>query len=104
MASFTPDPTVHPVARSARRNVVKPSRLRRRVTSTACGFALLLGSFPAFSRAADDAPEHDGRLEGYSDSVALEKSGVGLTWLLFIVLSLIGCSVLFKNAKRSHLD
>ena len=48
--------------------------------------------------------ETDGRLGGYTQGVKLEKSGVVLTWMLFVVLAVIGCSVLFKNANRSHLD
>ena len=36
--------------------------------------------------------------------VAMDTGGLGLTWIGFIVLAVIGVSALFKSAKRSHLD
>jgi len=64
----------------------------------------------------DEVP--DARLEGFVTKppanevdqrpqpirVAFEKSGVATTWMLFLVLVVIACGAMFKNAKRSHLD
>jgi hypothetical protein len=60
---------------------------------------------PLLAWAADDDVDvpHDARMEGYQLPMALEGSPA-LTWMLFAVLAVLCVSVLFKNAKRSHLD
>jgi hypothetical protein len=87
----------------SRRKNRKLSWFRARALTAYCGLALVLGS-PALARADQDTEEIDARLGGYSQGVKLEKSGVVLTWMLFGLLAVIGVSVLFKNANRSHLD
>jgi len=87
---------------ASRRKNRKRSWLRARALTAYCGLALVLGS-PGLAR-ADDDEQIDARLGGYTQGVKLEKSGVVLTWMLFGLLSVIGVSVLFKNANRSHLD
>jgi hypothetical protein len=51
----------------------------------------------------------DGRLEGYAKnaqpmSVTIEGGSTALTWLLLVFLAGICAMVMFKNAKRTHLD
>ena len=48
----------------------------------------------------------DARLEGYGNGVdvTLEGGGTALTWLLLIFLAAVTVGVMFKDAKRSHLD
>lgn len=46
----------------------------------------------------------DARLEGFKDNVSLPGSGTALMWLLLIFLAGITIAVMFKDAKRSHLD
>lgn len=47
----------------------------------------------------------EGRLEGFSQVVRLEKPGsTALYWLLLIGLGVVALIVLFKDAKRTHLD
>ena len=46
----------------------------------------------------------DGRLEGYASNVTLEGGSTGLTWVVFIILTIVCLGGLFKDAKRSHLD
>jgi hypothetical protein len=54
---------------------------------------------------AEDAPEvYDARLQGYSQTVQIESGSTALTWLLLIALGVLCLGVLFKDAKRSHLD
>lgn len=53
---------------------------------------------------ADDKEVYDGRLEGYSKPVTLPGGGTALLWMLLLFLAIIALGVLFKNAKRSHLD
>lgn len=77
---------------------------RARVLAACCGLVLLAGAPGAVYAQSANEDLSDARLQGYSARPAIEKSGVGPTWLLFIFLSVVGCSVLFKNAKRSHLD
>jgi hypothetical protein len=45
----------------------------------------------------------DARLEGYGKELALEGSTATM-WMLLIVLAIVTLCVLFKDAKRSHLD
>ncbi|MGD1278671.1 MAG: hypothetical protein ABR964_15775 [Tepidisphaeraceae bacterium] len=53
---------------------------------------------------ADEKQPYDGRLEGYGRSVTLDSSSGSLLWLLLIGLAIVILSVLFKNARRTHLD
>ena len=47
----------------------------------------------------------DARLEGYQGTgVSLPSSGSALMWLLLLFLAGITVAVMFKDAKRSHLD
>jgi hypothetical protein len=90
---------------ASRRKRSRPSWFRARAMTACCGLALVLGS-PALAHAdtAQELEETDARLGGYDQGVKLEKSGVAVTWMLYIVLAVIGCSVMLKNANRSHLD
>lgn len=106
MMNTTPNPDSH-CRRKSRTRTAGPGRvggLRARVLSACCALALLAGTPAAVHAQAASDETTDARLQGYAGRPAMEKSGVGPTWLLFIALSIIGCSVLFKNAKRSHLD
>ena len=60
---------------------------------------------PMSALADDSTPkDYDGRLDGYTKNVTLDSSGTALTYFLFVGIGVIGLGVLFKNAKRSHLD
>jgi hypothetical protein len=52
----------------------------------------------------DDTVKQEARLEGYTTTVRLASSSTALTWLMIGFLSAIAIAVLFKNAKRTHLD
>jgi hypothetical protein len=53
----------------------------------------------------EDSPELEARFEGYKDAVRLETPGsTAPYWLLLVGLGLVCLIVLFKDAKRSHLD
>jgi hypothetical protein len=59
---------------------------------------------PAGVARADDATaKYDARLEGYSHKVALDAN-TAPSYLLLTALGVIGIAVMFKDAKRSHLD
>ena len=46
----------------------------------------------------------DARLEGYNQTVSLEPKSTALMWMLFLFLAVVGLAVMFKDAKRTHLD
>jgi len=70
-------------------------------------FAMVLAS-PVLALADTATPKDpvDWRLEGYGDkgSVTLDVSATSLTWMLLVGLGIICIGVLFKNARRTHLD
>ena len=72
----------------------------------ACGSLLVLLANPLSALAQDEAERTilDARLEGYKSNVTLEGGSSALTWILFIVLTLLALGGLFKDAKRTHLD
>ena len=71
----------------------------------ACGVAILNLLHAPLLMAQDEAPEFiDARLAGYSNKVQLEPSSTATTWLLLVFLGVLCCGVMFKNAKRTHLD
>ena len=93
-------------ARHARQRVARRiSRAGTPLVVTACTFLVVYG-YPvlAFAAAEEEVEGRDARLEGYANKVAMDTGGLGLTWIMFIVLAVIGVSALFKSAKRSHLD
>jgi hypothetical protein len=68
-------------------------------------FALtLLGAAP-LSASADDQPKSfDGRLDDYGRNVTLDSGGTSLTYFIWAGLGVAAVIVMFKDAKRSHLD
>jgi hypothetical protein len=72
---------------------------------TVCTFMVVYGHpILAFAQVDEEGEKRDARLEGYGQKVAMDTGGLGLTWIAFIILAVIGVSALFKSAKRSHLD
>jgi hypothetical protein len=54
---------------------------------------------------ADDAPEpYDARMLGYPGNVQLDGGSTALTWIVLVLLGILTVAVLFKDAKRTHLD
>ena len=67
--------------------------------------AFLAGMGPLTALADDTKPKvYDDRLEIFSKPVTLDNSGTGLVWLLLIGLAVLTLIVLFKHARRTHLD
>ena len=85
------------------------SRIRRGWVQSACRWVaiVVLAVTPATALAAQASDEHDiydARIEGYAGNKTLPGGGNALTWIAFVVLAVVACAGLFKDAKRSHLD
>lgn len=66
---------------------------------------LSLAVFAAPASAQDDEEQWpDARFEHYAKPVALDDGGTAGTWILFVILAVLGTAGLFKNARRTHLD
>jgi hypothetical protein len=68
-----------------------------------CVGAVVLAS-PSTARAQDEEVKYDARLDGYQGSVSVQNQSTALMWLLFVFIAVIAVAVLFKDAKRTHLD
>jgi len=58
----------------------------------------------ALAKEDEDTARLEARLEGYQLNVRMKEGSTALTWLMIGFLSAIAIAVLFKNAKRTHLD
>ncbi len=82
------------------------SRMKRRFL-TFLIMLLTLTAAPLAARADDtNTPpkDYDGRLDDFGKQVTLDGGGTALSYFLFAGLGVIALGVLFKNARRSHLD
>ena len=78
--------------------------------AVACLISLAASGVCTPAIAQDDEPKMvDARLEGYGTRdkpvvVALQQGNTSLTWVLLVILGSMAVGVMFKHAKRSHLD
>lgn len=63
---------------------------------------LTISASPALAQ--EDAPLPEARLQGYTTNVELEKKGTAVSWMITLVMAAACVGVMFKSAKRSHLD
>jgi hypothetical protein len=77
--------------------------MKQRLLSLWCG---LMVSFvaPALAMAEDEAKEPLARFEGFARSVKVESSSLILAWAALLLVGALCVAVLFKDAKRTHLD
>ena len=80
--------------------------MKYRLLSLYVTLAILLTPVIVLARSTedDDTVKLEARLEGYTQKVRLDSNSTALTWLMIGFLSAIAIAVLFKNAKRTHLD
>jgi small-conductance mechanosensitive channel len=65
----------------------------------------ILLATPLTAMAASSEEERiDARVENYQKNVKVEDSSTTLSWLLLIVLTGMAVAVVFKSARRTHLD
>lgn len=77
--------------------------MKRKLIGFILSAAMVLLS-PAMALAQDEEKIYDARLEGYGGNMTLENSSTALMWLLLVVLGALCVGVMFKQAKRTHLD
>ena len=69
------------------------------------GIALcVLAGLPSAALAQDEDKKEHAWLNGYTRPVKLEEASNTANWLLLLVIMGAGVGVMFKNAKRTHLD
>ena len=78
--------------------------LRRTLLALTLSAGALLSAPSAAMAQDDESSAIDPRIEGYPAQTALDEGSAALSWTLVGVMLLIGLGVLFKNAKRTHLD
>jgi hypothetical protein len=76
----------------------------QRMLIAICLSASIFAITPTIARADDEPTSYDARIEGYATKTQLDASSTALTWLLLVVLGVLSVAVLFKDAKRTHLD
>jgi hypothetical protein len=70
---------------------------------TLCSLIGPMLATPGVARADDDL-KNDARLEGYEGKTVVLDAGSAPSYLLLFALGVLCLSVMFKSAKRSHLD
>jgi hypothetical protein len=66
--------------------------------------SLIAGTAHADPGKIDDADHYDARLQGLTPDVELPPGSNGMSWFLMLAFAFVCMSVIFKDAKRSHLD
>ena len=86
----------------------RPQYIRRRRLIVASAWLLTMAATlltPFVAVAQDEAVKNDARLEGYAQKVMVDSGdSTALSWLLLVFLAMVALGVMFKNAKRTHLD
>jgi hypothetical protein len=75
--------------------------MKHRLLALWCG--LLAWLLPLVALAEDEVTTN-ARFEGYARSVKTDSSSPAPSWMLLILLAGICIAVLFKDAKRTHMD
>lgn len=80
---------------------------RRRLLGAVLTLGALVGPVlgpPSMARADENELKNDVRLEGYEGKKPVLDGGAATSYLLLFALGVVGLAVMFKDAKRSHLD
>jgi hypothetical protein len=57
-----------------------------------------------YAKSDEDVEHYDARVQGFDPDVEQKSSGTGGCWMLMILMGVVCVSVIFKDAKRTHLD
>ncbi|HZL35282.1 MAG TPA: hypothetical protein VFC78_08225 [Tepidisphaeraceae bacterium] len=83
------------------------SRTKHRFIRACLTLCTLIGPIVATAgtaRATDDDLSDDARLVGYEGKHVVLDAGSAPSYMLLFALGVVGLSVMFKSAKRTHLD
>ena len=89
------------------RMIVPHARAVKKFTAALLLAVSLMACNPhsASARQNDEDVEHyDARVQGYEPDAELKSSSTGMAWMLVLCLGVVCVAVIFKDAKRSHLD
>ena len=80
--------------------------MKYRLLTLYVSLAVLLAPVIVLARSTEDEETvlQEARLEGYAQTVRLKDGSTALTWIMIGFLSAVAIAVLFKNARRTHLD
>jgi hypothetical protein len=90
--------------------MMKRMKLRHRTlrlygTAMTAALPFILPTLALARPTEDETATLEARLEGYKQTVALADPGsTALSWILLIILAILAVAVMFKDARRSHLD
>jgi hypothetical protein len=76
---------------------------RKRIALGVVAATLALPGAAHAASAPEPDPNHDARTEGFEGPVQLEGA-TGMLWLLFLFLSVVSMSALFKDSKRARTE
>lgn len=81
-------------------------RVTARLAAAAIGVsALACGPGHALASNNSDEDEHfDARVQGYDPTAEVKGASGALQWMMLISAAVVCVGVLFKDAKRTHLD
>ena len=83
------------------------NRVHRWLLAACLAVSLTLAA-PSLSRASssddDSTPDHDARLDGYTQKMVLDSGGTALTYFVLVLMGGLCIGVMFISGKRSHLD
>lgn len=78
---------------------------KRSIAAALLALSLMMATpHRAMASSDDDVVHYDARVQAYNPEVELKSSSIGGAWLLLICMGVVCVSVIFKDAKRSHLD
>ena len=64
----------------------------------------LIAYNPHSAMAKDEEDHYDARVQQYDPDLELKSSSTGMAWMLMLFMGVVCVAVIFKDAKRSHLD
>jgi len=78
--------------------------MKRRLLCLICSVVVLATPVLALAKGEEEEVTQNARYLGYRTSVLVDNRSMAVVWLILIGLIVLGLIVMFKNAKRTHLD
>jgi hypothetical protein len=82
-----------------------PRPIRKFIAASVLALSLVAATpHGAYASSDEDVEHYDARVQGYDPNVELKSWGNGGSWMMLIFMAVVCVAVIFKDAKRSHLD